>query len=678
MKKTTKAEQIQNLFNNIRSSERNLWLLSSQKAFAFFLGNQLTKEEYDSLVERKMPTFIVNKMTPQIELMMFFLTAKTPRWQAVGVDGTDSEVADMHAKVAEYVWSISKGQTIFSQTVRDSLTKGVGYFHVSIDPDMDDGFGEVIIESIEPWDVYVDPHSRDPFFEDASYILISKTKTVEQIQMDFPELSRFDILKSSNVNDRDYLLQSFNAPAPVHSYDVEDGYSKDGSEVEYIRTFEFYEKKKIPYVNAIYKVSGEIQNAIMPKKEWNKIKDSIPSENIIEILEFNKKKVFKTFVIGSEVIENEIEMPSERYPIIPLCYRHTGNPYPLSAAMDLVGKQEEINKSHQIMIHHANLSSVPRWLAENGAITDKDEFRKHSSTPGAVLEYNPDTQGNPPTPVQPLPLNNAFYTITKEGVIDMEYISGMSAYMQGQGEMSGREPYRGLLARDDFGTRRIRGFATNVLNEFLTIVGKVVDDYATFLYRTQKTISITSPEDPEAVKIFTLNEIGKDDIAKFYDRTSTRYNIKFVAGSTLLVNRWAELEEYMELYRMGVIDRETLLYKTDLPNKKAIVKKTNQLEQLSSKVEQLSEQLEKMKKENEILERALINARITTKVAEAQADIESEKAKFIARLKIMLEEGKLTGKQLESEIRNFVRELELDVKESKINNKINDNINNTK
>jgi len=667
--KKAKADRIKNLYERLKNSQRQNWLYSSQKAFSFFLGNQMTIEEYNALKEKKMPTFIVNKMTPQIELMMFFLTAKTPRWQAVGIDGTDGELASLHATMAQYVWKESKGQSKLSQCVRDSLTKGMGYFHIGIDPDRDEGLGEVTVETIEPWDVYVDPHSRDPFFSDASFLMISRFKTKEQLMLDFPELTEVDILKITGEYDRDKMLFNFVSPTPVHSYDIDDGISKDGEAVEFFRYYEYYEKRKVAYVRVMYKLEGEIQHSKMPLKDWKKIKDAIPEESIIDVIQYYKVKVFRSHLIGDLLIEDDVEMPGDNYPVIPLCYRHVGNPYPMSAAMDLVGKQEEVNKSHQIMIHHANLSSVPRWLAEKGTITNGEEFAKQSSTPGAVLEYNPDSVGRPPTAVQPLPLNNAFYTIAKEGVADMEYISGMNAYMQGQGDMSGREPYRGLLARDDFGTRRIRGFATNILNEFLTLTGKIIDDYATYLYRTEKVISIATPEDPESVQLFTLNQITEEGIAKFYDEQQTRYNIQFVGGSTLLINRWAELEEYMELYKMGIIDKETVLYKTDLPNKKAIVEKIGSLQQLQGQIQQLTESLEKAEKESEILERQLVSTRITQKVYEAAIDIEGEKARFIAELSTLLKQGKMDGEGMKAKVEEFLTKQDLENEKVRLQNK---------
>jgi len=77
----------------------------------------------------------------------------------------------------------------------------------------------------------------------------------------------------------------------------------------------------------------------------------------------------------------------------------------MSASTPLVGKQEEINKAHQITIHNANLSGSLRWLIQEGAVDD-DEWDNYSSAPGARLKYR---QGyEKPEAIHPTPLNNAF------------------------------------------------------------------------------------------------------------------------------------------------------------------------------------------------------------------------------------------------------------------------------
>lgn len=667
-----RAQQIKSLYLNARTSQRASWQGSSEMAFNFYLGNQITKEEKKRLDDKKMPSFIINKITPQIELMMYFLTARNPRWQAVGVDETDSTQADIHAKIAQYVYTISSGQTQLAQIIRDALSKSIGYAKVGIDPDMDDGMGEVIFETEDPWNVIVDPHSRDPFFRDASYIMIAKDMTVERAAIEFPQFSKKQLLQMAE-NDRDLLINQFDNPVPTHTFDVDDDFDSVGESNQFIKHYELYERKRIPFVNVFVKIEGEIQNYKMPKEEWKRLvkqEQLLPEEerailpNVIDVIDYFKKKVYRTECLSYEIVEQNVPMPGENYPIIPLCYRHTGTPYPMSVAMDLVGKQEEINKSHQLMIHHANLSSAPRWLAEEGQITDIDSFERKSSTPGAVLTYNPTMDGKAPTPVQPLALNSAFYQITRDGVADMEYISGMSHYMMGQGDRSGREPYRGLLAQDDFGTRRVRGFATNVLNEFMTILGRTIDDFAKELYQAEKVVLIAHPDDPELIERHVVNPITEEGINSFFSDSSTKYNIMFIGGSTLLTNRWAELENMMEMYQAGIVGKTDVLMKTDIPNKKAIMQRMDELQNAMGQIQQMQEEIEKLAKNNEILERQIVNARISMKVGEANIDINAEKERFIMKLKDILQTAGNDAERKRIEIERLIAELEAGTSDS--------------
>jgi hypothetical protein len=676
MKIDKKAQDIRNLYNNSKTSQRDKWRASSEIAYNYFLGNQLTAEEVAELEAKKMPTFIINKMTPQLELMMYFLTARNPRWQAVGADETDSAQAEIHGKMAQYIWTISSGQTILAQIIRDALSKSLGYAKVIIDPDEDDGMGEVKIESEEPWNVIVDPHSRDPFFRDASYMLIAKDMTIEKAAIEFPQFSKAKLINMAE-NDREYMLHNWDSPVPTHSFDIDDDHDSKGQINNFIKYYEFYERKRIPYVRVVLLNEGEIESFIVEKKEWDLFKKEemkLPEgerpiiDKLHDEIDFFKKKVFRTECLAYEITDKEVSMPGDGYPLIPLPYRHTGTPYPMSVAMDLVGKQEEINKSHQIMIHHANLASVPRWLAEEGQITDVDKFESNSSTPGAVLTYNPSINGNPPTAVQPMQLNNAFYQITKDGAQDMEYISGMSHYMMGQGDRSGREPYRGLLAQDDFGTRRVRGFATNVLNEFMNILGKTVDNFAKELYTAEKVIHVANPDDPELIERFVVNPVTEEDAQEFFNEKSTKYNIMFVGGSTLLVNRWAELEQMLELYQQNIVDKTSVLMKTDIGNKKAIMQKMDEINQLQGMVQQAQEQIDELQKNNEILERQIVNTRISAKVSEANIDINAEKEAFISKLKDILQDAGNSAERKKIEIEKLIAELENEKITARTNN----------
>ena len=161
----------------------------------------------------------------------------------------------------------------------------------------------------------------------------------------------------------------------------------------------------------------------------------------------------------------------------------------MSAVSPLIGKQQEINKSHQLMVHNASLGSSLRWMYEEGSI-DAETWEKYSSSPGALLPIRPGV--TPPTPVQPAPLSNAFFTIVQEGKTDMEYLAGIYAAMQGDTGTQ-HETFRGMLALDEYGTRRIKQWMQNSLDVSLKHLGVMVKQFTQTVYTAHKVFRIVQP-----------------------------------------------------------------------------------------------------------------------------------------------------------------------------------------
>ena len=182
-----KAEVVYQLYNKAAGTWRSKWQAQSQKCFDFYHNDQLTSEEERVLEDSGMPSFIINRITPVIEMMKYFATAKSPRWQAVAAEGSDTDVAAVHSDIAEFCWHLSNGDSLYSHVIQDALIKGVGWFQVDIDPDQDRGMGEVVYKRIEPFDVYVDPMSRDFLFRDAAYISVRKNLSKSQLGVLFPQ-----------------------------------------------------------------------------------------------------------------------------------------------------------------------------------------------------------------------------------------------------------------------------------------------------------------------------------------------------------------------------------------------------------------------------------------------------------------------------------------------------------
>jgi len=715
--KKNKAQVNKQIWDKANNSHRQRWQTTSQKGYDFYLNEQLTKEEMTMLEESGMPTFTINRITPIIEIMKYFVTANSPKWKAVGATGDDVDVAQVHSDIADYCWYLSNGKSLYSQIALDSLTKGVGYFLIDIDKDADRGMGEVRFNRINPYDVYVDPSSQDFLYRDANFIQIRKNISRSRLINLFPEYETKIKKVTRGTDVISYSQRDASFTDTIQREDITSGVNAESEDDDIVPYYETYSKKKFKYRNVYIKIEPSESELIMLKQEVQQqletfkqeievqviekqlqierqvqegeiiperaklmvensqkmaaqgirekemelisqareeatiVKEQVLSEsqykqfeqdeefkkNIIDSIEFYENRIVKTCSAGDDTFLFEQIIPISEYPIIPIPYMYTGSPFPLSAVTPLIGKQQEINKAHQIMLHNANLSSNLRWMYEEGSVPE-DEWEKYSSSPGALLKYRPGFK--PPTPIQPAPINNAFFTVVQQGKTDAEYISGVPSAMMGFSQDQA-ETYRGLLANDEFGTRRLKAWMNSIVEPSLEHVGKVFQMMAQKHYNIEKVFRIVQPnagnaqEEKEVrINVSLYNDYGKA-IGKYKDYASARFDVRIIAGATLPLNRWALLEEYFKWYQAGLIDDVAMLSETDIRNKEKIMERKSMVSQMQSQLQSMQEMVKDKDGAIETLQRQLVQAGIKMKVGDASMEVRKDVLETEAQQKLL-------------------------------------------
>jgi hypothetical protein len=713
-----RAQVNKQLWERANNSHRQRWQTLSQKGFDFYLNEQLSKSEVDALQEAGMPTFIINRVTPIIEIMKYFVTANNPRWKAVGATGDDVDVAQVHSDIADYCWYLSNGKSLYSQIALDALTKGIGYFLVDIDRDSDRGMGEVMFKRVDPYDIYVDPASRDFLFRDATFITIRKNLSRSSLINMLPEHEAKIKKVSRSTEVVSYSQRDTEESFSTQPEDITMGVSLEAEDEDIIPYYETYSKKKLAYRNVFMTVkptpaeisllreqveeqineyrkeievglaekqiqlqkaveSGEIiperaklelekahkmaaqaikehememmsqaqesattiTNQIMTEKDFKILSsDKDVKNSIVDAIKFYENRVMLTCTVGDDTFLYEYQLPISEYPIIPIPYMYSGTPYSMSAVVPLIGKQQEINKAHQIMLHNANLASNLRWMYEEGSVPE-EEWEQYSSSPGALLKFR---QGfTPPTPVLPAPINNAFYTMVQEGKSDAEYISGVPSTMMGFTKEQ-PETYRGLLANDEFGTRRLKAWMGSIVEPCLEHLGKVFQQMAQKHYSVEKVFRIVQPEAGQSpqeqekevkVNIPIYNDYG-EAIGKYRNYASARFDVRIVSGATMPVNRWALLEEYFRWFQAGLIDDIAMIAETDIRNKKSVIERKSLYSQLQGQLKGMEESLKDKEGTIETLERQLVQAGIKMKIGEAGTEIRKDVLETEAQQKL--------------------------------------------
>jgi hypothetical protein len=290
---------------------------------------------------------------------------------------------------------------------------------------------------------------------------------------------------------------------------------------------------------------------------------------------------------------------------------------------------------------------------------DTDYWEKNATAPGALLPVN--TGFDQPKEVQPAALNNAFYTITQQGKSDMEYLAGIYSTAQGDGQQA-NETYRGMLALDEYGTRRVKQWLKSSIEPALKQVGEVVKQYSQAVYQAHKVFRIVQPsalqEEREVeINVPIFNDMGKA-VGKWNDYGSAKFDVRIVAGSTLPVNRWAYLAELKELMKLGVVDDLAVLAETDIKDKTAIAQRKSLYQQLQQAVQSLEEQVKDKDGTIETLERQLVQAGIKDKIRSVETELRKGAVKAQGKMA-------LTADRQEADAKLQKQEAQIELKKDK-------------
>ena len=290
------------------------------------------------------------------------------------------------------------------------------------------------------------------------------------------------------------------------------------------------------------------------------------------------------------------------------------------------GLQEYINKMRSLIVAHATTSTNTKILVPEGSV-DMAEFEQKWAQPGVAIPYDP-TDGAP-MPVQPSPLPNELYSGEQVAKQDIDHQLGLYEMMMGNAQAA-PQTYKATISLDEFGQRKIKSKLADI-EAGLTKVGQVAIPLMQQLYTQEKVFRVMQPNN--SLSEFVVNKKLIDDktneIKTFNDITVGKYDVIYLAGSTLPSNRYAELEFYMDAYQKGLVDRVEVLKKTEVFDMEGVLQRTDQVGQLQAQIQQATEEIKKLKGDLQTRDRESVNLRKRVEVEKFKNELDqvSNKAK---------------------------------------------------
>ena len=673
-------------------SEREKWATKFKEAEEFRNGVQWTKVLTNVLRARGHSPIVVNRVHPAIETAKALLTSKKPQFRATARDDSDREIAKVFSDLFQWIWEQSSGNAELKRAIDDYYVGGMGVLMAYQDPNADFGKGEVMLKSIYPLDLYVDPNSRDIFCRDAANMIVAKLMTDDEADKIYPEFKHIwkkaqssqqerypvtgldktedQILLGDTTTDdtisptKEYLerytrvkIKYYHIYDPFSKYEAlyeKEEYGKyidEGvvrliqpeGEDETVTDFEEVQQY-IKLMDEMGPVFHQVMNpetgeiAIQPGEEGN---EAVPGSTR-EIVLMTKGELIE----NGEILVNNIEQT--RIKIIVsvgsmLLYTRIlpVDSYPIVPMMNVHNRNPYPESDVRIYKPLQKYINKIRSLIIAHATTstnvklliprgsvNKSEIQKEWGKAGTAV-IEFDAELGQPVVAGPVPLPNELYKNEAEAKHDLEYGFGIFEMMQGSGS-GAPSTYRGTVAIDEYGQRRIKSRLDDVEGT-LNQLAKITVSLIQQLYTEEKVIRLINPDG--TIRRSVLNEPLYEDYSmaihgKINDITVGKYDIVIASGSTLPSNRWAQFEYYMELYKAGVIDQEELLKKTEVVDVEGVLERASIINQLQGQLEQAQQQIKELSGDLQTADRESVHAKKRLEVEKFKTQLDKASNKI--------------------------------------------------
>jgi hypothetical protein len=559
-----------------------------------------------------------------------------------------------------YVWGNSNGDWQLRQAIHDYATTGMGYLYSYIDPESDFGRGDVKFTYVNPFRVYVSPNTRNRWFDDAEGVILSTILTGEQVVSLYPELGEQENPETGEketgiIQDLETYLEE-DYPGAMNNNSKKVFTPAEAQDLDY------FERQKYQILERFYKVKVDFYRVIDMQTGEEVI---FSDEEYQEFIENNREQVeasqyqvipvkqtrVKVCASIGQVVLYEAILNTDHYPVVPLPNIFTETPYPKSDVSRARPMQRLLNKLWSLALSHAQASGGLKLLVPLGSVEDLGQLERDWANPNAVIEVD-STQGEPHFPA-PQPLAGEFYKLIQQCEFYIDFTFGLPEMMHGFAEKA-PETVKGTERMIALGTERPKSKLRDI--EFsINRLGQVLYNLSKGHYTYKKMFRLNSANNDMTEAMVNTYD---DKTGAILDIKKERHNlaqhdIRIEPGSTLPTNKWAELGVYMEAFQMGIVDKVEVLKKNpEIFDKEAILRRTDEKNQLMQQVQAMGEQIKNLEGDLQTAQRESVNDRkrvevekFKSRLADVASDAKADRRVQLNNLqtKVKLEAEKLAN-----------------------------------
>lgn len=419
----------------------------------FYSGKQWAEADKKALEGVHRPAITINRIKPLINVLCGYQRLNRYDIEFLPRTNDDDEQAALRKGVTKYIMDRCHYNYEESDVFNDGVVVGIGWFEVGYQFDWQTQDGDAFVRRVSPFDIYVDPETRDKHMRDMKYIIRARWVDKDELIAKYPQHEQ-----EINAQTAAYMTEEMESDKKVNEL----WYS--------------HETKKIRFAECWYKKAVQKQLFILRTGE---VVEQVTADMVAYGLIQGQQTVTSTEIRMMAFFDNvtleDIPSPYKHglIPFVPfICYYQGEDDIPAGVVRDLKDPQREINKRRSQELHILNTQSNGGWIAEDGAMSPQQEaaFKKNASTPGALLKVSTGSLSMQRLQrLEPQAPPSNVMTATQEAMNEMPSISGINEALMGT-DISNQQSGRAIELKQKQAITHIAGLFDNLRMAKETIV----------------------------------------------------------------------------------------------------------------------------------------------------------------------------------------------------------------
>jgi len=477
-------------------SQGNEWRKRAAKCLRFYDGTGQWSETVKMLLnEQNRPALTINRILPTVNVVWGQLIQNRTELRLVPKRRGTKEIAELGSALLKDVMDSCQGYDASSDCFRDGVITGKGWTVADHVYERDPVTGELIVEAPNPLFMYEDPRCPDYDINKGEYVFRERFWTKNKLKAYFPNkykqamaASQADWLEPVDDESGDQMVSLVNSLNAMNGY--ENVLGSDGELSGVVLRECYWKEYRAVKMAVIRQLDGTTSTGEIRRPEDDVILDNFAAARPdISVTRVNKVvvKLHMAVMVGNLLLRQE-EDPLNgmtRFPYVRFSpYWLHGEPF--GVVDNLVGPQEELNKSRSNLLHDANLSGNPTWRGKRANAEGKRQLEEFGATPGGLLEE--DDFGGKIERIEAGGLSPAHSQLSEINAADIQQISGANPNLMGT-PTDRAESGRARLIQQEAG---------------LKVLAPVLGNY----YRSQSMLGDIVWEYIRHNKVYDVREIG--------------------------------------------------------------------------------------------------------------------------------------------------------------------------